>query len=451
MYDYLKKANFIQARVLVVGFMLFQFLSFQAFGQTPFVLEGKIFDVESGEPIIGATIYNRFQDVGTSTSLKGLFEITMTYLPAELEISHVGYEAFSLSVTENLGKPLSIFLSPLSKELPEAVVRSSLPSIKLSQEKEIVLDFDFFSSHVLVLKKEAQGQEGKLEMYDKEGELIDEMSLDGFKGSMSLHKTCLGSINIIHKSKVHQLVIEDDILLGIGQSISFQSYNWEVLKCQLANEKNVYYQLDGYFGQLQDYHLFNKNRDTNFVFASVYNEHQIRLLFDDVAPLIAIDQSTREMTTNNADELRMIRRKQSDLDAKKLFFYQPIYCPIFQAGKEVLIFDHQNNLMLFYSVDGVFIREKPIDYHLRENWGRKIIKDELSGKFYTFFHAKNGKELVEINLQTGKVTEQGFLKCNDLVEIAVQDGQLYYIDSAQDDNFDFFIPQLRKVAIEKTD
>lgn len=84
------------------------------------VISGTVFD-QNGEPLIGATVYNRARGEGAATDVNGVFRFeTKDKLPIELEVSSLGYnkKVITISTTQEQ----SIILEDESQVISDVVV-----------------------------------------------------------------------------------------------------------------------------------------------------------------------------------------------------------------------------------------------------------------------------------------------------------------------------------------
>lgn len=97
----------------------------RGYGQQNHSLSGYIRDAETGEDLIGATIYAPGQNLGTITNAYGFFSLS---LPANqdinLTVSYIGYESKSFQEKLTADKNRVIRLAPYSHELDEIVITS---------------------------------------------------------------------------------------------------------------------------------------------------------------------------------------------------------------------------------------------------------------------------------------------------------------------------------------
>ncbi|HWB26153.1 MAG TPA: carboxypeptidase-like regulatory domain-containing protein [Chitinophagaceae bacterium] len=107
--------------VAAVIVILFCFV--QAKGQT-FVVQGKVTDRETGQPVPGASVFLSNTSVGTAANAKG--EFVLHDIPAgkfDLVISSLGYETYVVNISgQQVSQPLVIQLKPKANELASVVV-----------------------------------------------------------------------------------------------------------------------------------------------------------------------------------------------------------------------------------------------------------------------------------------------------------------------------------------
>ena len=84
-------------------------------------ISGKVADAETGEAIIGATIYNASSKIGVVSDAEGRFRIDVATFPSQLKISYMGYEQKIISVKGDDGD-LVVKLKEEDHNLNEVVV-----------------------------------------------------------------------------------------------------------------------------------------------------------------------------------------------------------------------------------------------------------------------------------------------------------------------------------------
>jgi hypothetical protein len=106
-------------------------LAFQGFGQT-YTISGTIKDNETGEDLIGASIYVSDNiNLGTSTNEYGFFSLTIDRPETNITVSYVGYQEWKEKVDFRQNKKLNINLLPTAI-LTEVVILSERGDEKIT-------------------------------------------------------------------------------------------------------------------------------------------------------------------------------------------------------------------------------------------------------------------------------------------------------------------------------
>ncbi|GHT65960.1 SusC/RagA family TonB-linked outer membrane protein [Bacteroidia bacterium] len=101
--------------------MLF-FVHFSVYAQQNGVsIQGKILDVQTNEPLIGASISIVGDNTGTTSDIDGNFILNVKSFPAKISVNYIGYKPFEVDVLEYT-KPLTIELHENQNALSEVVV-----------------------------------------------------------------------------------------------------------------------------------------------------------------------------------------------------------------------------------------------------------------------------------------------------------------------------------------
>ncbi|WP_038029287.1 TonB-dependent receptor [Thermonema rossianum] len=112
-------------------------------------LRGKVYDAESGETLIGATVFEPTTSIGTATDLDGNFELTLPAGVYTIEISYVSYQTKKIEGVEikaggvvTLNVPMAAEVTSLQEVVVTAKMEQNNESAILLQQKNasIVLD-----------------------------------------------------------------------------------------------------------------------------------------------------------------------------------------------------------------------------------------------------------------------------------------------------------------------
>ena len=110
-----------QSKMRFYTFLTFAFLLIFG-GMNAQAVSGFVYDKQTREPLVGASVYMDNSTIGTSTDFDGAFEITIPDgLKSSLVVSFVGYETLVRSKPDG-SKPLRLYLEPGSNMLEEVVL-----------------------------------------------------------------------------------------------------------------------------------------------------------------------------------------------------------------------------------------------------------------------------------------------------------------------------------------
>ncbi|MDO1447042.1 TonB-dependent receptor [Rhodocytophaga aerolata] len=116
----------------VVAFVIFS-RSHVVNAQSNFSVSGYVKDADTGEDLVGATIYAPALSKGTTTNAYGFFSLSLPADSVQLVISYIGYQQVSRRLLLNRNTQLTIVLSPEKRELQEVVVQAESLQDKLNQ------------------------------------------------------------------------------------------------------------------------------------------------------------------------------------------------------------------------------------------------------------------------------------------------------------------------------
>ncbi|PKP34700.1 MAG: hypothetical protein CVU00_05600 [Bacteroidetes bacterium HGW-Bacteroidetes-17] len=141
--------NFVMMRLIYVLF----FLPAIVFGQQN--ITGIVSDAKTKHAIPLATVYINGTTVGTTTDNEGAFSISVTSIPCQIVISHIGYEPKVLSV-ENLNethKKVELFQRLV--QMDEVNVKGkNLRAKNIDEFKMWFLGFDYWGKNAILLNDE---------------------------------------------------------------------------------------------------------------------------------------------------------------------------------------------------------------------------------------------------------------------------------------------------------
>jgi len=103
--------------------ILFIFFSISMLGQTNFTISGYVQDNESGENLIGVSIYDRNTFKGTATNQYGFYSLTLVKGKYDITYSFVGLESVTKNISLNKDTRINISLENNSILTEEVIVK----------------------------------------------------------------------------------------------------------------------------------------------------------------------------------------------------------------------------------------------------------------------------------------------------------------------------------------
>ena len=123
----------VQIKYIIILFLLT--LTFKVFSQK-FTISGYVKDVETGESLIGANVYEQATIIGTSSNNYGFFSLALPSDTIVIIISYVGYGTKKMAFNLQDDMELTIELSP--SEMLEEVIVTAGEAIEQTTEMSIV-------------------------------------------------------------------------------------------------------------------------------------------------------------------------------------------------------------------------------------------------------------------------------------------------------------------------
>ena len=110
------------------------------FSQASYTLNGYVNDAETGEVLIGATVYVNELNSGTITNSYGFYSLTLAEGEYNIDFRYIGYESSSTEIDLVSNQKLDIELSSLDIQLQDVVVSDvaedyNVSSVEMSTSK----------------------------------------------------------------------------------------------------------------------------------------------------------------------------------------------------------------------------------------------------------------------------------------------------------------------------
>lgn len=101
--------------------LILSLVAHSAFAENKFTISGHVKD-ESGEDLIGATIYVKSLKTGTVTNVYGFYSLTLKEGIYQVDFSYMGYETITKKINLNHNQYINIVLQEKTKNIEEVIV-----------------------------------------------------------------------------------------------------------------------------------------------------------------------------------------------------------------------------------------------------------------------------------------------------------------------------------------
>ncbi len=414
-----------------------------------FGIIGFIQNSKTGEPIEDVNITVSGKSYGTTSNPMGEFRLDINNLPFSLEFSHINFEYKSITYDFIPLQNLEITLNPKTEQLSEVTITSQKIDIIYEDEEYSVLDYELTDEGVLLLIFKNRLSRAELLYVNYEGDELAKLKVLPLKPLM-LFKDCLDKINILSKDYVRQIHFGDD-RIELYKPVKLSHYKKIMGDCQFLINDKLYFAVSSYYDLIKDYYYVDTADNSRHNIASAYDYSKLNFLENNPENLLyaggrggALELNNLRGLPGDSSVLSSIRNANVTLRFNKMAYYSEIYAPVFSLGDSICIFNHPQDMILFYGLNDSLLSQTKIDYHKSDRktelgtffhafakpnkWLEEVYVDEHQYKAYTMFQNLSGtRDFKEINLETGEVTYIMTIPFPYVQKIKIKDGSLFFV------------------------
>ena len=430
--------SFKTIKIFVLLFCLFVFGKINA--QTPFQIQGVVLNSQTKESLSNVNVSKNTETAdGSTTNQEGFFQIEISDLPTTLSFSFVGFETQILEIKNTESQEFIIELQPTASALPEVSVSAKRKVDTVFFEPYSVVDYIFFENKIFLLAHRNSIEKYSLIALDeKTNEPIAQISLKNYypKG---LLQSCTGEAFLVTEKNVREIAIDSTGIL-FPKKIFIGDFYLIDHPCVLANENFLYFEQYFYQGQALRYNAFARELNAQqksgeapiptdslekYEFPLIQNEKEIFRLIEELG---LRKPWSGELWDEHLDE-KILALKGSDYFLKGIMkvFYPKLNAPIFQKEKELIVFNHFESELQFFSEKGDSLRSIPIDYHKTRKWKKQILFDNIQNRAFTTFNTRWGEKIQEIDLEKGTVGVALPIDFAYIEKPKIRNGYLYFL------------------------
>lgn len=380
---------------------------------------------ESGLKISDAYVQDANNGRFVGVVNNGIFDFTTSKLPSSLTLSHVSYESQTITITDSSEKQLQFFLKKKNIILPTVGVSAKIQEVNpLKQEN--IKDYLLTKQGILLLL--SSGQKNKLKLITENGDKTTYLSIPN--GAEGLHKDCRGLVHLIFEDSTKRV----EHFLGelmLSETYSRKDFNSLILPCEIAD------------GDLIIRLIQEEENQANTIFISTDSPPKFRILrqmFDlkmrrRIDEEEALVKGASSVETNSVMTLAEARRRQRNYDFFNFIIRKDLYTPIFRRQEQLVLFDHYNDSLITYNLNGRKLNSHYISHHLSDDFRPQMIHDETTDRIHLLMRHKRVYHLYEFDFDSNKIIHPIKISKSFPKRLKVKDGRVYYLSRDLTDEF----------------
>ena len=309
-------------------------------------------------------------------------------------------------------------------QLPEVFV-SATPKIDTISNKDYsVVDYLFFEDHILLLVYVNVFSKYELLSLNEDFEEKHRLSLTD-KRPIKLFKSCIDGVYLITEF-YHYRIYLDASEIRLKQA-KFGGLSEELVNpCAWSSDNFLYFTKYYFQGQAMKYYAIPHNENhSSHTLPLIENEANIKLLIEETGQ--RMPRSGDFWQANVSDGLEELRDLDYRLQGMMKIFYPKLYAPIYSIDSILLLFNHSESKLQYYTESGSLFQEIDIHYHQNKKWKKEIFFDRIDQKVYTTFDTRWGETIHQIDLTNGSIGTSFFIERPFIDKKKVRAGFLYFL------------------------
>jgi uncharacterized protein YcfL len=376
------------------------------------VINGKILDIESGEPIKNAHIEILETAKVLVTNDKGEFKISNSKLPLKVFCSHISYRNQNF-IINNSNPILKMEFDNIN--LNTVDVKPNIPINIIKETKLYVYDYDLKGDSIILLAyQNRKSNQAKILIINSKGDTIKSKALSSMDG---LYRDCFENHHLFIKEYAYQIYSSDariNLIHPILKDSLLKSFDPIIEK-----NDNFYY---------IRFNSFNNQKISFLIYNSLDSSFKLLYEYADKAGLNMLKDKARLQSAKNYTE--------ADARFEEMCFYSEKHIPLISLNNKVYIFNYHTDSLLCFSKDGNFENAKYINFHHSENWIDELLVDRGNNKVYSLNKKGSISYLKEINIEEGKISSYSIKipEKDHIQKIKIRNDKVYFLHNDLSNN-----------------
>ena len=416
---------------------------------------GKIISADS-IPVPNVSITNDKTRAGTTSDKNGFFNMATPIQKTTLSFSHVSYVGREIIISETTLQEakeqgfihLDVIMEKRIIELAPSVITYSKVEIAWEDTRQWILDYELVEEDGLLLLLEEKNRT-YLQLGNGEQELICKIIMHN--AYEELYKDCYGRNHVLSNDSAYQVFSSNETLTLIYPE-SRKIFDGYIPYAIINTDNYLYTKESARHNQLITYSKVNKETKSTEILATNYQEKQsdfnasymktIEGLFARENPMassstVAAFRSAL-ISSRDFDDFRNASSSLGDVSISYGLLYtcsfyknsleKPPYSLLAKINDSLFFFDHLNNKLQKYDINGNHVSDREISYHKASGWAKEIIVNEEHTRCFAKFVRGGYTTLREINPNTGEFVRDIALKRHIFPsKIKVRGDYVYYL------------------------
>ena len=395
-------------------FLLLLFCGFTANSQNT-VINGVCLD-NRNKPIRDAGIYAIDSTILAVTNKDGQFTLKHSLPGDTIYASHVSFENITYVIDSlDVNKRIVLKMTPTRLQLPEVDFVENMPHVAYDNKVVSVKDFEINEKGIYLLAQRRRNNAILHLNFDCDTLTDLKISSDYY----NIFKDVYGEMHIISDNDVWQIghktlkdrVLDMELLYHYPLIEFYTAFSNIACITDSIIVAGKYF----YFDQEIYYYYFNIGGDQQ--------PHEFHH---------CVNEEGRDYVYFAIKFKWGLPTRSGDL------FCKPTYDPIFSYNNNLYLFSFDEDKTFIYNNVGEYVCEYPLTFHkyrhwsgdmrVIKKWGKKVIMDAATGKFYTIFVDNGVTTIKRINIETGTAetvyTISGFAFVENL---RIYNGKAYFL------------------------
>ncbi len=401
--------------ILFLVYLVILILSHYSASAQNNVIKGLVLD-ERNKPICDAGIYAVDSTILAVTNKDGQFSLNHSYPGDTIYASHLSFENITCIIDSlDVNKGIVLKMTPTRLQLPEVEFVENLPHVAYNNKVVTIKDFEINEKGIYLL---AQRRRNNAILHlNFACDTLTEFKIS--PDYYNIFKDVYGEMHIVSDNDVWQIghktlkdkVFDMELLyhyplsefLSVFRNIACVTDSVLVAGKYFYFNQEIYYYYFEIDGDLQphEFHHCVNQEGRDFIYFSLKNKWGLP-----------------ERSGN--------------------MFLKPTYDPIFAYDNKLYLFAFDEDKIFVYNNLGEVIHEYPLTLHkymhwsgkmkLIKKWGKKVIMDDATGKFYTIFIDNGVTTIKRINIETGTTDKTFVIGGFAFIEnLRIYNGKAYFL------------------------